>query len=181
MECREEFKKLNQLRKYTKDKYHFCVSTDLEKNQWQLYRRYIDQDVYFSKDNKAIMTSETNTIEELEKYLKKHYEPSFSDVVNKASLYIMAILWVLYIIVLIIFKGSTYFSGFLLGGLVINLVYLVISARLNQRHYDVVFLELVEESDKLDKRIKENKETLEKQLEELEQEKEIEVLEEEEE
>lgn len=164
----EEFKRLNKLRKYTKDKYHLCVSTDLEKNEWQLYRRYVDQDVYFSKDNKAIMTSETNTIDELEKYLKEHYEPDFSDVVNKASLYIMAVLWILYIAVLIIFKKSTYFSGFLLGGLVINLVYLVISARLNQRHYDVVFLELVEESDKLDKRIKENKETLEKQLEEIE-------------
>ena len=179
MECKKELKKLDELRKYTKDKYHFCVSTNLEKNEWKLYRRYIDQDVYFSKDNKAIMTSETNTIEELEKYLKEHYEPSFWDVVNKASLYIMAVLWVLYIAVLIIFKKSTYFSGFLLGGLVINLVYLVISARLNQRHYDVVFLELLEESNKLDKRIQENKKALQEQLEELDQEKEIEEEEEE--
>lgn len=166
----EEFKKLNKLRKYTKDKYHLCVSTDLEKNEWRLYRRYIDQDVYFSQDNKAIMTSETNTIEELEKYLKEHYEPSFWDVVNKASLYIMAILWILYIAVLIIFKKSIYISGFLLGGLVINLVYLVISARLNQRHYDVVFLELKEESDRLEQKIRENRKKLEEEIEILEEE-----------
>lgn len=170
MECKEELKKLNELRKYTKDKYHFCVSTDLEKNKWQLYRRYIDQDVYFSQDNKAIMTSETNTTEELEKYLKEHYEPSFWDVVNNASIYIMAVLWVLYITVLIIFKKSTYFSGFLLGGLVINLVYLVISARLNQRHYDVVFLELKEESDRLEQKIRENRKKLEEEIEVLEEE-----------
>ena len=170
MECKKELKKLDELRKYTKDKYHFCVSTNLEKNEWQLYRRYIDQDVYFSQDNKAIMTSETNTIEELEKYLKEHYEPSFWDVVNKASLYIMAVLWVLYIAVLIIFKKSTYFSGFLLGGLVINLVYLVISAKLMQRHYDVVFLELVEESNRLDKKIRENRKKLEEEIEVLEEE-----------
>ncbi len=170
MECKEELKKLDELRKYTKDKYHFCVSTNLEKNEWQLYRRYIDQDVYFSQDNKAIMTSETNTIEELEKYLKEHYEPSFWDVVNKASLYIMAVLWVLYIAVLIIFKKSTYFSGFLLGGLVINLVYLVISAKLMQRHYDVVFLELVEESNRLDKKSRENRKKLEEEIEVLEEE-----------
>lgn len=170
MECKKELKKLDELRKYTKDKYHFCVSTNLEKNEWQLYRRYIDQDAYFSQDNKAIMTSETNTIEELEKYLKEHYEPSFWDVVNKASLYIMAVLWVLYIAVLIIFKKSTYFSGFLLGGLVINLVYLVISAKLMQRHYDVVFLELVEESNRLDKKSRENRKKLEEEIEVLEEE-----------
>lgn len=170
MKCKEELKKLNELRKYTEDKYLLCVSEDLEKNEWTLHRRYMDQDVYFSKDNKPIMTSETNTVEELEKYLKEHYEPSFWDVVNKASLYIMASLWILYIAVLIIFKKSTYFSGFLLGGLVINLVYLVISARLNQRHYDVVFLELKEESDRLDQKIKENKEKIEKELEILEEE-----------
>lgn len=171
MECREELKKLGELRKYTKDKYFLCISNYLEKNEWTLYRRYVDQDVYFSKDNKPIMTSETNTIEELEEYLKKHYEPSFWDVVNKFSLYIMAVLWILYIAILIIFKESTYFSGFLLGGLVINLVYLVISARLMQRHYDVVFLELKEESDKLDKKVEETKETIKKEIEVLEEEK----------
>ena len=116
------------------------------------------------------MTSETNTIEELEKYLKEHYEPSFWDVVNKASLYIMAVLWILYIAVLIIFKKSTYFSGFLLGGLAINLVYLVISARLNQRHYDVVFLELKEESDRLKKKVRENRKKLEEEIEVLKEE-----------
>ena len=170
MKHKEEFNKLNELKKYTKDKYHLCIKTDLEKNEWTLYRRYIDQDVYFSQDNKAIMTSETNTIEELEKYLKEHYEPSFWDVVDNASLCIMAVLWVLYIVVLIIFKKSTYFSGFLLGGLVINLVYLVISSRLNQRHYDVVFLELKEESDRLEQNIKEDRKKLEEELEVLEEE-----------
>ena len=168
MSNKEEFNKLNELRKYTKDKYLLCVSDYVEKIEWALHRRSVDQDVYFSKDNKPIMTSETNTVEELEDYLKKHYEPSFSEVVNKSSLYIMAILWILYIVVLIIFKKSTYFSGFLLGGLVINIVYLIISARLDQKHYDIVFLELVEESDKLDKKIKENKKILQEQLEEIE-------------
>ena len=33
MECKKELKKLDELRKYTKDKYHFCVSTNLEKNE----------------------------------------------------------------------------------------------------------------------------------------------------
>lgn len=170
MSNEEQFKKLSNLRKYTKDKYHLGIEDDTKNITWSLYRNYIDQDVFMSEDNKAIMTSKTNTIEELEKYLKEHYEKDFLKVFTKTSLFIMITLWLSYIVILPICKRSDYFAGFLLGGLVINWIYLMISYLLDQQHYDVLLKELLEEGVKLDKRIYAIKNELPEEIEVLEEE-----------
>ena len=49
--------------------YHLSVSSE---GEWFLYRKYDDWDKYTSPNNKAIMTSETNTEDELLKFAKEH-------------------------------------------------------------------------------------------------------------
>lgn len=65
---KNEFK----IRKWLGDKYHLNVTLGgekLEVESWNLFRKYPG---YLTDDSEAIMTSETNTDEELYKFAKKH-------------------------------------------------------------------------------------------------------------
>lgn len=58
-----------KIRKMLGKNYHLMVSSD---GKWSLFRKYDDWDKYISPNNKAIMTSETNTEDELLKFAKEH-------------------------------------------------------------------------------------------------------------
>lgn len=58
-----------KIRKMLGKNYHLMVSSD---EKWSLFRKYDDWDKYISPNNKAIMTSETNTEDELLKFAKEH-------------------------------------------------------------------------------------------------------------
>lgn len=58
-----------KIRKMLGKNYHLSVSSE---GEWFLYRKYDDWDKYTSPNNKAIMTSETNTEDELLKFAKEH-------------------------------------------------------------------------------------------------------------
>lgn len=149
MTKKNELDKLFDLLKYTKDKYYLHIA-DGSKVTWSLYRKYIDLDVFLSEDNKAIMTSETNTIEELEKYLKEHCEKEMLDVISIANIIILIIIWLIQIGDLLEFGSrSEFVNGILFGGLAVNLSYLIIATILDQRHYDLIFKELHEEQMKI--------------------------------
>ena len=65
---KNEFK----IRKWLGEDYHLCVSLsgeNLEDKNWKLFRKYPG---YLTDDSEAIMTSETNTDEDLYKFAKKH-------------------------------------------------------------------------------------------------------------
>lgn len=69
----------NKIRMLLGNDYHLCVSVNwdadgCEITTWKLFRKYNDSKMYFSTDNKAIMTSEENTEEELLKFAKEHYK-----------------------------------------------------------------------------------------------------------
>ena len=70
----EEIEKLIKIKGIlNKNKYHLFIRTDLEsKAEWCLYQMFAEYDKYISSDNKAIMDSEIDTIEELISYLEKH-------------------------------------------------------------------------------------------------------------
>lgn len=56
-----------------KHKFHLCVETNLEdKYRWVLFLYNPNIEDYFSSYNRAILTSEISTIEELEDYLKRY-------------------------------------------------------------------------------------------------------------
>lgn len=58
-----------KIRKMLGKNYHLSVSSD---GKWSLFRKYDDWDKYISPNNKAIMTSKTNTEDELLKFAKEH-------------------------------------------------------------------------------------------------------------
>ena len=69
-------KEIRKIRKLLGDRFHLCVKYDdnVEPSEWHLFRRYGDAKVYFSKDNGEIMSSETNTLEDLMVFAKKHHK-----------------------------------------------------------------------------------------------------------
>ncbi len=58
-----------KIRKMLGKNYHLSVSSE---GEWLLFRKYDDWDKYTNPNNKAIMTSETNTEDELLKFAKEH-------------------------------------------------------------------------------------------------------------
>ena len=93
-------KEINKIRKLLGNRYHLCTSIgeDFEVNEWHLFRRYDDTKVYFSKDNEKIMSSETNTLEDLMKFAKKHHKIDEHVAINNT---VLIVLWIAFIVCLI--------------------------------------------------------------------------------
>lgn len=54
-------------------KFHLTIETDLEKEyKWVLFLYNPNLEDYFSNYNKAIMSSNIDSLDDLENYLKKH-------------------------------------------------------------------------------------------------------------
>lgn len=76
-----------KVRELLGDKFH--LNTELVsdgggyKRKWSLYRRYDDFKVYMSEDNRKIMSSDTNTEEELLDFAKRHRIRSLDDSLYK--------------------------------------------------------------------------------------------------
>ena len=59
--------------KLDRNKFHLCVSTDLEDEyKWVLFLYNPNTEDYFSSFNRPIFDSERTSIKELEDYLKKY-------------------------------------------------------------------------------------------------------------
>lgn len=59
--------------KINKNLYHLHVHTDLEEfYEWRLYRVFQDIDKYFSEENRPILDSRVDSIDDLMTYLTKH-------------------------------------------------------------------------------------------------------------
>lgn len=53
--------------------YHLSIHTDLEKEcSWRLYRVFEDFEKYMSNDNRPILESSVDSIDDLINYLEKH-------------------------------------------------------------------------------------------------------------
>lgn len=70
----EEIEKLIKIQGIiNREKYHLFINTDLDKKAtWGLYQVFAEFDKYMSDDNKAILDSDIDTIEDLINYLEKH-------------------------------------------------------------------------------------------------------------
>lgn len=133
--------------------YHLGVKIGIEKNSWKLFRNYIDTDVYFSKDNKAIMTSEKNTLEELHEFAKKHHKIDEHFVMNKISMIFSMI--VCFIAVSNIYFKNNYIFVFILTSCFYNISYSVIAYYIWNKNANVRMLELRENMEKIMKKDKE--------------------------
>ena len=91
-----------KIRKMLGNRFHLSVSCEgdkLEIKKWKLFRKYENGDpIYYSKDNQAIMTSETHTEEDLYKFSKLHQKYDLYKVNRKVRTIILFIMVVLAII-----------------------------------------------------------------------------------
>ncbi len=92
-------KKELKIRRLLGNNYHLWI--DLKEDgtcKWELYRRYSDKDLYFSKFNKAIMTSEDSTENDLLKFAKKNREYDYSEIEGRVDFAISLIMCILAVI-----------------------------------------------------------------------------------
>lgn len=86
-------KKINKIRKMLGDRYHLSVESDgAEITKWVLFKNYTNGDpIYWSNDNKAIMRSEENTLEDLFKFAKTHQKLDLGKIILKANFWILTV------------------------------------------------------------------------------------------
>lgn len=70
----EEIEKIIKIQgAINKNVYHLWIRTDLEKEcNWRLYRVFEDFEKYMSNDNRPILESDIDSIDDLITYLEKH-------------------------------------------------------------------------------------------------------------
>lgn len=93
-------KKINKIRKMLGDRYHLSVESDgVEITGWVLFKNYTNGDpIYWSKDNRSIMRSEENTLEDLYKFAKTHQKLDLDKVILRVSLWILTVALIICII-----------------------------------------------------------------------------------
>lgn len=106
--------KINEIRKLLGNEYHLYEGVSINGIKWILYRRYLDSKVYFSNDNEAIMSSETNTIDDLYKFAKDHHKVDEIEVELTIDSIIAFLLMILQIINFAVLKND-YIKGLILG------------------------------------------------------------------
>ena len=106
--------KLKKIIKLLGNDYHLSLKYDGSIN-WILFKKYIDSEIYFSKDNKPIMSSKENSLNELLNFAKKHHKWNYC---NFAFPIIMPLLILVLILIAI---NSIFFKSGYLGGLFIGI------------------------------------------------------------
>lgn len=137
--------KERKIRKLLGDKFHLCISYEnsLDDPKWSLYRNYVDSKVYFSNDNKIIMSSETNTIDDLYEYAKEHHQIDEHFIMSKSNVIIAWIFMLITIINIILFKNDT-LRGFIFGVDIMIIFYSILSHIIWNKNWKVRMLELRE-------------------------------------
>ena len=88
--------KEKEIRKLLGNRYHLYVGMEEDKIEWRLFKRYENGDnIYYSADNKAIMTSETHTEEELYQFAKSHRKIDLHKSNLKLRMIIFVIIFIL--------------------------------------------------------------------------------------
>ena len=108
--------RLTKIKKILGENYHLCIKYNpiYEQVEWVLFKKYIDLNIYYSKDNKAIMSSEKNTINELYEYAKSHHKINEHWAFRKIWIYLSIMTNIIFIIN-IVFIHNHILSGIILG------------------------------------------------------------------
>lgn len=135
----------SQIRKMIDNRFHICTKCNFETHlyEWVLFRRYVDSRVYMSNDNVAIMSSETNTYEELYDFLKKHHKIDEHFVIGKARI-LLALLALITTIINIIFIKSDSIKWFIYGIEFVIISGCLLSNYVWNKNWEVDNLEILE-------------------------------------
>ena len=98
-----------KIRRMLGEKYHLCSDNE---GWWVLYRYYRDTELYFSPDNKSIMSSDTHTEEDLIKFLKTHAEWDLHTAMMKYDFVLSLLVFPLALVNM--FLGNMFLRGALL-------------------------------------------------------------------
>lgn len=129
-------KDYSKVRKLLGDNYHLKMEYKDKKVSWVLFRKYDDPKIYFSKDNRPIMTSETNTYEELLEYAKKHRKYNLERILSVQFMVSSSLLLIISIIN--IFINNIGIRYFLLGANFITLLTLLTISIISRRNFNVI-------------------------------------------
>lgn len=133
----KEEKKIRKLLDYKR--YHLHTTSE---GEWQLFKKYEDLDTYYSKKNKAIMTNETHTEEDLLKFAKEHKKYSLGEYHNTYSIIIFTLGWIFIILGWIV---NGVFAFIALGVYINHLISTLIWSYQSSRNIEVEFQENIEE------------------------------------
>lgn len=128
-------KDYNKIRKLLENEYHLCVTYKDKKSEWKLFKKYDNPNIYFSKDNKVIMTSKTNTYEKLLKYAKDHRKYNLTKILSIQ--FMISSLCLLVLSILNIFISDVGIRNFLFGANFITLISLTTISIVNRRNFNV--------------------------------------------
>lgn len=141
-----------KIRRMLGTKYHLCTDNE---GWWVLYRYYNDADLYFSPDNKAVMSSDTHTEEDLIKYLKKHGEWDLHIVIMNCNFVIS--LLVLFLSIVNVFLRITTLRGIIFGWLLMSLTISIINNCVMHHNSNVTMREFQEHLAKLSEKNEDSK------------------------
>ncbi len=83
--------------------------------KWILFKKYIDSEIYFSEDNKPIMSSKQNSLNELLDFAKKHHKWNYCNFAFPTILSSLLLLLIFEHINILVFKNK-YLDG-VFGGI----------------------------------------------------------------
>ena len=139
-----EIDRIEKIIKILGDEYHLSAFIGLEEvKYWVLYKKYRDPKMYFSEDNKAIMASDNNSLDELYDFAKKHHKINEHIILNLVNV-VIALITLVLVVVNAIFIKSELLRGVFLGvdlSMWINVVVGYVIYKKNQR---VDYLETIE-------------------------------------
>lgn len=149
--------KERKIRELLGDRFHLCISYEdgIDNPKWSLFRNYDDSKVYFSNDNEVIMSSETNTIDELYEYAKKHHKIDEHLSISKLNVIVAWIGMIVMTINFIFFKNEA-LRGFVLGIDFMIIIHCVVSHNIWNKNWKVRMMELRENFLKIQKEREKN-------------------------
>ncbi|MBR5227497.1 MAG: hypothetical protein IKV94_02555 [Clostridia bacterium] len=113
--------------------YHLNTNTN---GEWSLYRQYDNGEMYFSNENKPIMTSETHTDKDLLKFAKQHRKYCVEVVMSGARVIIMLLALALLVLNIFIFNNNI-IRGIILGIEIIVVVESILQSIITEHNYDL--------------------------------------------
>ena len=155
-------KKEFKIRKILGNKYHLSTEyggENCEITKWVLFKRYENADpIYWSADNKPIMSSDTHTLDDLYEYAKKHKKINFELFYTRLRVYFA------FIIVIVamanIFINSRTLRTIILTSDVIIIISSIIQFVVVNKNHKVDMLETEENYKRFKDNLKKDKESL---------------------
>ena len=139
-----EIDRIEKIRKILGDEYNLAALKGLEEvKYWVLYKKYRDPKMYFSEDNKAIMASDNNSLDELYDFAKKHHKINEHIILNLVNV-VIALITLVLVVVNAAFIKSELLREILLGVDLLMWINVVVGHVIYKKNQRVDYLETIE-------------------------------------